>query len=148
MVTGPGGCGSARLCVCVCGPAGLLDAGVGPHTIGTFDRVWDRGGLSAAAAGPGGREGGGEYISVLLTLCNPGARVLAFANEGPAPRHVGVSIDTLRGWVGAVAEAHTVFAVPKALQSGGMQRRVAFSICLSDTTGQVTYRPPSCPCCR
>jgi hypothetical protein len=145
--------GSTQLCVCVCGS--LLDPALGTHTAGTFDRVWDRGGLSAAIA-DGGGEGGARYVAALAALVVPGGRVLAFANEGPAPQHPGMGITELRDWceqacAGASKpklEAHVAHTVPKALQGGGMQRRAAFSICVCDTAGQVTYRPPSCPCCQ
>lgn len=183
--------GPCRLCVCLASSA--QDEAVGTHTLGTFDRAWDRGGLQHAFDTGAGSEDDARaqaHLDKLLLLLSPSARALVFANEtavatrcgrsastpppgaavdadsGGDAAERGMSLQRMRRIAGKTLrgiEVHmgrtgirvldtpataNVGATAGASASAQCVRMHVFALCVPDATGQVSFRPPSCPCCR
>ena len=184
--------GPCKLCVCLASSAN--DQAVGAHTLGMFDRAWDRGGLQHAFSTGAGSDDDARaqaHLKKMLLLLAPSARALVFANElAFATRRCESASESLPGAVVGVGDSSD--AVDISLESGMSLRRMRlivdktievhmgrtgmrvletkadanasatvcastrarcvrmhiFALCVPDSSGQVSFRPPSCPCCR
>jgi len=154
--------GGQKLTVCMCDD--VHQGNFSTANIGSFDRLWDRGGLAALAGAPDARVS--EYIKKLLAFMKPGARALMclpgplveqYSSEDSKAAAVAVvsgsatpspTLQLLQEVCGVACLVHHL-TPPESASVGDPTRPTEssqmFVLTKRDTTGK--FRPPICPCC-